>query len=71
MKGGDSYLHPHCDDQNCPIPSFDWLASVWKRIYFPHIGRYCDIVITGTQRKSTSDLLNLESVIGDAATELI
>jgi hypothetical protein len=64
-------LHPHCDDQNCPIPEFDWLASVWKRIYFKHIGRYCDIVITGTQRKSTSDLLNRESVIGDAATELI
>ena len=37
VKGSDNYLHPHCDDENCPVPSFDWLASVWKRIYFPHI----------------------------------
>jgi hypothetical protein len=71
VKGRDSNLHPHCDEENCPITSFDWLASVWKRIYFPHIGRYCDIVITGTQRKSISDLLNRQSVIGDAATKLI
>jgi hypothetical protein len=70
VKGSDSYLHPHCDDENCPIPSFDWLASVWKRIYFPHIGRFCDVVITGAQRKSTSDLLNRQCVIGEAATDL-
>jgi hypothetical protein len=27
VRGRDSNLHPHCDAENCPIPSFDWLLA--------------------------------------------